>query len=198
MLNRCLKKVLLLSFVFLTSCQTIETTNIRYFKGFFNVEQNQRKQSYPVEVYIDSNQPILQINILNPFGAVFASYLWKNQKHQVILPSRKQYLKQAKWPPALPFQGLIQNPLWLYQALLQQLSKDWNCDKTNKKSQKKCERNDFMIEWKRKFFKEQIHISFKKEGFSSKLIQYKSPQKISLDLKIPEGFQQIKKIDFIQ
>ncbi len=198
MLNRWFKRVFLLCFVFLISCQTLETTNILHFKGSFSVEQNQRKQSHPVEIYMDSNQPILQINLLTPLGGVFASYLWKNQEHQIILPSRKQYFKQSKWPSDFPFQGLIQNPLWLYQALLKQLPENWNCKEINKEM-KKCERNDFVIEWKKKFFqREKIHINLKKENFFLNLSQHKSPSNISLDIKIPKGFQQIKKLDLIQ
>lgn len=190
----------MLCFFLLTSCQTIEITNIRYFKGFFNVETNGRKHIYPVEIYTDSTKPILQINILTPLGGVFASYLWKNQEHQIIIPSRKQYFKQTKWPPDFPFQKLIQEPSWLYQSLLQQWPEDWNCEEISKKSkQKKCERNDFVIEWEKKFFqKEQMRISLKKEGFSSTLTQYKSSSNTSLDIKIPEGFQRVSTMDLFQ
>ena len=198
MLEGSFKRVFIFYFVFLASCQTIENTNILYFKGYFNVEHNQSKQSYPVEIYIDSTRPILRINILTPFGGVFASYLWNTQTHQVILPSRKQYFKQAKWPSTFPFQGLIQNPLWFYQALLQQLPNDWNCEETNK-ILKKCSKNDFVIEWEKKFFqKDQIRINLKKEGFSSKLNLYRSPTHVSWDIEIPQGFQQIDTMDFIQ
>ena len=78
MFNRWIRRVF---FLFLVSCQTIETTNIRHFKGFFSIEG---KQNHPVEIYIDTSSPILQINILNPFGGVFASYLWKNEKLKSI------------------------------------------------------------------------------------------------------------------
>ena len=183
MLEGCFKRASIACFVFLASCQTIESTNILYFKGYFNVEQNQNKQSYPVEIYTDSTRPILRINILTPFGGVFASYLWNNQIHQVILPSRRQYFKQTKWPSKFPFQGLIQNPLWFYQALLQELPKDWNCEEINKKM-KKCSKNDFIIEWEKKFFqRDQIRISLKKEGFSSKLSSYKSPSNVSWEYR---------------
>jgi len=197
MLEGYFKRFSISCFVFLASCQSIEDTNILYFKGYFNVE-NQNKQSYPVEIYIDSTRPVLRINILAPFGGVFASYLWNTQTHQVILPSKRQYFKQSKWPSTFPLQGLIQNPLWLYQALLKQLPKDWSCEETNKKL-KKCSKNDIVIEWKKKFFRrDQIRISLKKERFSSKLSSYKSPSNVSWDMEIPPGFQQISTMDFIQ
>lgn len=181
-------------FLFLVSCQTTETTNIRYFKGFFNIEG---KQAHPVEIYVDTSRPILQINILTPFGGVLAGYLWRNKEHQVILPSKKQYFKQTRWPSDFPFQGLIQNPLWLYQALLQQWPKNWKCKEIKKL--KKCSKNDFVIEWEKKTFqRDQIRINLKKEEFSSKLHPYKSPSRVSLDAKIPKGFQQIHKMNFFQ
>ena len=193
MFNRWFKRVFLLCFII--SCQTTEITNIRSFKGFFSVEG---KQSHSVEIYADTSKPVLQINILNPFGSIFAVYLWKNQEHQIILPSRKQYFKQKKWPARLPFQGLIQEPQTLYQALLQQWSQAWSCQKVNKKLQK-CHKNDFVIEWEKKFFqKDQIRISLKKEGFLSKLKPHKSPSRTSLDIEIPKGFRKIKETDFLQ
>lgn len=198
MLEEYFKRVSILCFVvLLTSCQTIENTNILYFKGYFNVEQNQNKQSYPVEIYTDFTQPILLINLLTPFGGVFATYLWDNHIHQILLPSRKRYFKQPKWPSNFPFQGLIQNPLWFHQALLQQTPDGWNCEETKKL--KKCSKNSSTIEWEKKFFrKNQIRISLEKDGFSAKISTYKSPSHFSWNIEIPKDFQQIDKMDFIQ
>ncbi|MDE0151764.1 MAG: hypothetical protein OXK80_04625 [Bdellovibrionales bacterium] len=195
MLEEHLKRVFALCFVvFLTSCQTVEKTNILYFKGYFNVEQAQNKQSYPVEIYTDSTRPVLLINLLTPFGGVFATYLWDSRTHQILLPSRKQYFKQPKWPSNFPFQGIIQNPLWFYQALLQQTPDGWNCEET-----KKCSKNSSIIEWEKKFFrKNQIRIRLEKEGFSAKIREYKSPSRFSWDIEIPKDFQQIDKMDFTQ
>ena len=191
MFNNQFKRVFPFFFL-LASCQTTEITNIRYFKGFFRVEKDQKKQSYPVEVYIDASRPILQINILNPFGKVFASYLWKSNQHQIILPSRKKYFKHTQWPSNIPF--LKGEPLWLYQALLQQWPKDWKCEEI--KRLKKCSKRGFKVEWKKKTFqRSQIHISLKKEGFSSKLQMHTNPSQHSFDMEIPKGFQQIHKMD---
>ncbi len=159
------------------------------------MEQNQRKQSYPVEIYTDISLPVLQVNFLTPFGGVFASYLWKNQKHQIIFPSRRQYFKESKWPPHFPLRRVLQNPLWLYQALLKQFPKNWNCEETNQK----CEINHLTVEWEKKIFqKEKIHIRSKTEKLSLNLSPYKSPSGASLDAKIPKEFEQIKKLDSIQ
>lgn len=196
MFNNQFKRVFPFFFL-LISCQTTETTNIRYFKGFFSVEKDQKKQNYPVEVYIDASRPILQINILNPFGKILASYLWRNNQHQIVLPSRKQYFKDTQWPSHIPLTGLIHEPLWFYQTLLQQRPKDWNCEETKKL--KKCFKKDSTVEWEKKTFRRgQIHISLKKEGFSSKLRPYKNPFQHSFGMEIPKDFQQTYKIDLFQ
>ena len=162
MFNRWFRRTFLLYFVFLTVCQTIETTSFLHFKGSLNVEQNHRKRSHPVEIYMNSSQPVLQVNFLTPFGGIFASYLWKNQKHQIILPARKQYFKKSKWPPDFPLQEVLQNPLWLYQALLKQFPEGWNCEEMHQK----CETDNFVMEWKQKLFqREKIHIRLKKRKF---------------------------------
>ena len=195
MLHRWFKQIYLLYFVFLTACQTIETTNFRHFKGSLNVEQNHKKQSRPVEIYTDSSQPVLQVNFLTPFGGVFASYLWKDQKHQIILPARKQYFQESRWPPDFPLQGVLQNPLWLYKALSKQFPEDWNCEKTHQK----CETDNFAMEWEKKIFqREKINIRLKKENLSLNLSPYKSSSNTPLSVKIPEGFTQINNLDSIR
>ena len=196
MFNNQFKRVFLLFFL-LTSCQITETTNIRYFKGFFSVKKDQKKQNYPVEVYIDASRPILQINILSPFGKILASYLWRNNQHQIVLPSRKQYFKDTQWPAHLPLKRWLHKPLWLYQALLQQWPKDWKCKEIKKL--KKCSKKDFTVEWEKKTFRRsQIRINLKKEDFSLKLQPHKSPSQNSFDMKIPKEFQKIHKMDLFQ
>ena len=193
-----------LFFLFLAACQTtkLKHPSITLFQGEFSFTENEKKQSYSIEVYVDSLKKGFRMNILSPVNSILAVYVWDSEKHLIMFPLYGKYFEDSKLPEKWTFEKL-QNPLWLYKALLRKAPKEWVCEKGPKKvSEKgpllrKCRIKSLSVEWKDKIFQpSSIHFKFKesKNQVSINLEKKHYPKNNNVDIlsvSVPKSFKKV-------
>ena len=192
--------------LFLVSCQSLQTQNssILFFSGLIEIQDDQKKVGYKVEVYKKRNESVFRVDVLGPLNQVLLSYLWDNKDYFLIFPFNKAYYKSQISPfkESVWWAVLIKNPQWFLQILNQNLLSPWICDfhtdidsKKKSSSIQKCSLNSMTVEWRsNKIFaqaqgrNQKFHLQLKIQNISIK------KSKDLFNIQPPSNFKKVKKI----
>ena len=194
-LLKVFRTIFTLVFLFsLISCQTLKILSTPFFEGSVQIKENNKRESFKVEIYKHFRKKALRIDILAHWNQLFLTYLWNEKEYLLLFPYHKRYYKSKKPPFQSPssWSALINNPLLLLQILNQNMDSTWVCEQA---PIKKCHFKDMKVQWNKK------HILFERQKinqeFTLRLTQKSIPIKIVEKLftvQIPQSFQKVNKL----